>query len=46
MDIINLDLVEQDLDLVEQHNKNEAEDDFGFEEAFGYTEEEYNEEWN
>ena len=45
MDIVkDLDLV--DLDLVEQSALNETEDDFGFEEAFGYTEEEYNEEWN
>lgn len=33
-------------DLVEQSQYNETEDDFGFEGAFGYTEEEYNEEWN
>lgn len=38
------DLVEKD--LVEQSLENEVEDDFGFEGAFGYTEEEYNEEWN
>ena len=36
----------KDLDLVELHKENETEDDFGFYSAFGYTEEEYNEEWN
>ena len=40
------DIKDLDLDLVDQHDENETEDDFGFEEAFGYTEEEYNEEWN
>ena len=36
----------KELDLVEQSAENEAKDDFGFEEAFGYSYDEYEEEWN
>lgn len=36
----------KELDLVEQSRQNEVEDDFGYAESFGYTEEEYDEEWN
>lgn len=46
MDIINLDLVEQDLDLVDQSKENEVLDDFGFSEVYGYSYDEYEEEWN
>lgn len=36
----------KELDLVEQSLENETEDDFGFEGAFGMSEDQYNEEWN
>lgn len=36
----------KDLDLVEQSKENEGKDDFGFEEAFGYSYSSYEEEWN
>ena len=37
---------DKETDLVEQSALNEAKDDFGFEEAFGYSYDEYEEEWN
>ena len=36
----------KELDLVEQSAEHEATDDFGCEEAFGYSYDEYEEEWN
>ena len=36
----------KELDLVEQSEKNEVLDDFGFSEAYGYSYDEYEEEWN
>ena len=34
------------VDLVEQSKLNRYKDDFGFSDAYGVTEEEFNEEWN
>ena len=36
----------KELDLVEQSAENEVLDDFGFSEAYGYSYDEYEEEWN
>ena len=36
----------KELDLVEQSEENEVLDDFGFSEAYGYSYDEYEEEWN
>lgn len=36
----------KELDLVDQSAENEIMDDYGFYDAYGMTEEEYEEEWN
>ena len=41
-----MDPKELELDLVEQSEENEVLDDFGFSEAYGYSYDEYEEEWN